>query len=115
MLRCLADVKGGRGGAAGLYARRMSEADAIGRTVITIDDSRFELQDGATVPVLRSRIESALLNGGGFVDLVVRSGRRVAALITPTSRVVVTTEEDVMPEEPDPRGGYPGRFPLEDF
>ncbi|WP_404442974.1 hypothetical protein LG315_08645 [Microbacterium marinum] len=73
----------------------------MGRPIIAIDEDRFELDDSGAIPELKRHIEAALLAGGGFVDFASAGGRPVAALITPGTRVVITTTVEAEPVDPD--------------
>jgi hypothetical protein len=68
------------------------------RTAVAINDHSYSLALGADVPVLKDRIEDAIGEGGGFVELRLLDDRSVSVLITPVTRVVFSTEQ-VEPEQ----------------
>ena len=76
----------------GSYDAAMSEPHSIIRTVITINDDRFELAQGETVHRLLGRVRAAVLSGGDFVELALLGDRLIHVLITAASRVVVSAE-----------------------
>ncbi|MDT0182114.1 hypothetical protein Q9S36_18220 [Microbacterium sp. ARD31] len=76
----------------GSHDAAMSEPHSIIRTVITINDDRFELAQGETVHRLLGRVRPAVLSGGDFVELALLGDRLIHVLITAASRVVVSAE-----------------------
>lgn len=79
----------------------MIESTLHMRTVVTVDDERFELQTDTIVPAVKADIEGALRAGGGFVVLPTIGDRAVDILVTPGTRVRITRETDVTPSRED--------------
>ena len=70
----------------------MGELHAIIRTVIVVNDIRFELATGTNLDNLTARIETAVRVGGGLVELTVTGERLVRVLITPATHLVISAE-----------------------
>ncbi|MFE6995974.1 hypothetical protein ACFVAE_08475 [Microbacterium sp. NPDC057659] len=56
---------------------------------MSIDGTTFVLERGQDIEDLKRRIEAAANSPARFVELVVRGGMRVSALITPQTRVTI--------------------------
>lgn len=92
----------------------MTEPAPAAKTIVTIDDDRFEVAHSDDIPSLRERIEHAVSSGGRFVDVPVAGSAPVAVLITPRTRVVISVTHEVSPDEGPP--SYPsGLRILDDF
>ncbi|HCJ48173.1 MAG TPA: hypothetical protein DHW40_02380 [Microbacterium sp.] len=74
----------------------MESGERSSRTIMMIDDSRFQLEEGADLAGVRARIEAAVIAGGGFVDFAAAGSLPIAVLITPHSRVVIATEREIV-------------------
>lgn len=83
------------------YALRMTARAPTEKTIVAIDDDRFELDADASVPALRQAIERAVASGGQFVDIAVAHGNTVAVLITPRTRAIISVIHEIAPE-PEP-------------
>lgn len=96
------------------YDRPMGEVVTMAqvRTTISIDGEWFLLAPGQEVSDLKRRVEAAVEPPGHFVDFTVVGGRDVSALITPGTRVVISSGVVLF----DPRdAGEPDFMHLEDF
>lgn len=87
------------------------------RTLVVIDDGEHELSQGQDIGALQAEIEEAVHVGGQFVRFGVVGNRRVAALITPASRVVFTVvtvlyDERDVGDSGGPYGGFYDDFDL---
>lgn len=99
------------------YHRRMDESESAARTVVTINDTRFDLHGDHPVAQLKQQIEMAVRAGGGFVEFTSANGHPVSILITPTSEVLITVELDARPLVDEPVVVLPtyGLHLVEDF
>lgn len=68
----------------------MDDAVFETQTEVSIDGSTFVLERGQDVEDVKRRIEAAANSPARFVDLIVRGGVQVSALITPHSRVTIS-------------------------
>ncbi|MCK6081755.1 hypothetical protein KZX37_14145 [Microbacterium sp. EYE_5] len=84
------------------------------KTIVAVDDDRFELDGDASVPALRDAIEAAVASGGTFVDIAVTHGNSVAVLITPRTRVVISSIHEIDPE-PEPLSYPSGLHIIDDI
>ncbi len=84
------------------------------KTIVAIDDDRFELDADASVPELRDAIERAVASGGTFVDIEVAHGNSVAVLITPRTRVIISVIHEIAPE-PEPISYSSGLHIIDDI
>ena len=66
---------------------------------LTVGEHRFILGSLAVADHLRDDIESAVRNGGAFIDVELLGGRRIAVLVTPHSTAFFEPFE-IPPEEP---------------
>ncbi|MDD7929910.1 hypothetical protein [Microbacterium thalli] len=70
----------------------MTEMKTMIRTSIEIDGDVFALAQGDVVDQLASQVEEASRSGARFVTFTVVGNRTVRALITPTTRVIISVE-----------------------
>ena len=56
---------------------------------LTVNDNRFYLPSGEDVSTVKTALLNAVNSGGGFVDVVNSSCKRVTLLVTPHSTVQI--------------------------
>lgn len=57
-----------------------------------IDDVRYALAEGQDLDQLKRSFETAMRSGGAFVEFTVEGNREVSALVSPTTRVMLSVE-----------------------
>ncbi len=62
------------------------------RTRIAVNDVEFLLAQGQSIDEVKDRIDTAVHDGGGFVDFVVVGNRAVSVLVSSSSHVVISVE-----------------------
>lgn len=75
----------------------MGESMTGVRTVLTINDTRFDLHRDESMTSLKERVEIALRSGGKFVEFTTSGGQTVSTLVTASSAVLISIEVDVEP------------------
>lgn len=89
----------------------MADAKTMVQTEATLDSVSYLLAQDQDVADLRRRVEEAVQTAGTFVDFVVVGNREVSVLITPHSRVTISTSTVAFDERDTgdlefPYGGY---------
>lgn len=69
----------------------MSDPQTMVQTEVTFDGTSFLLAQDQDVRALRRDVEAATRTSGTFVDFVVVGNREVSVLVTPQSRVSIST------------------------
>ncbi len=65
---------------------------ARARATITLGDAHYLLAQGQDYEALKTDIVAAIRSGGRFVEFIGAGNRRVAALVTATTHVILTLE-----------------------
>lgn len=69
----------------------MSNSQTMIQTEVIFDGTSFLLAQDQDIPGFRRQIEAATRTSGTFVDFTVVGNREVSVLVTPRSRVTIST------------------------